>query len=145
MYIPNPITTTLYTCTPTRDPLAPFQRERLRDEYENVGVGITNMLTGLTHMALPAPPAPPGLSSPSMPPPPPPPPTPSTPTTHRNNIQPPTPAPTPLAKSGKRVEPMAAEPSPNKRQKKTNVPTRTSLVTLDRNRRARHPNPRLRM
>jgi len=43
-------------------------RERLRDEYENVGVGITNMLTGPMHMALPAPPVPPGLSRPSMPP-----------------------------------------------------------------------------
>jgi hypothetical protein len=100
-------------------------RERLRGEYENIGVGITNILTGPTQAALPAP-VPPGLTNPSMPPHPPLPPTPSTPTTHRNNIQPLTPAPTPLASNGKRAEPMAEEPSPTKRLKTANVQTRTS-------------------
>jgi hypothetical protein len=101
-----------------------------RDKYENVGVGITNMLTGPTHMALPAPPAPSGLSRSSMPPPPPPPPTPSTPTSNCNNIPRPTPAPTPITRNGKHTEPMAEELSANKRQKKANVLTHSSPHNL---------------
>jgi hypothetical protein len=95
-------------------------RGHLRSEYENIGVGITNILTGPTRLALPPPAVPPGLIKPSMPPPPPPP-TPSTPTTHRNNISPPTPAPTPTMSNCKRGEPSVEEPSPTKRQKTMNV------------------------
>ena len=100
-------------------------RERLRGEYENIGIGITNVLTGPMQAALPPPAAPPGLMNPSMPPPPPSA-TPATPTTHRNNVSPPTPAPTPIATNGKRAEPVVEEPSPTKRQKTTKAPARSS-------------------
>jgi len=72
--------------------------EHLRGNYENIGTGITNMLTRPMHAALPAPPVPPGLSHPNMPPPSLP--NPSTPISHRNNIVLPTPAPTPVANNG---------------------------------------------
>jgi hypothetical protein len=52
--------------------------EWLHDEYETIGTGITNMLTGPIKVALPAPSAPLGLTNASMLPPPPP--TPLTPT-----------------------------------------------------------------
>src|SRR6202453_2732444 len=42
-------------------------REHLRGEYENIGTGITNILTGPMRVALPAPAAPPGLRNQSMP------------------------------------------------------------------------------
>jgi hypothetical protein len=104
-------------------------RERLRGEYENIGVATYSLVRhkGLPLLLL----LPPGLTNPSMPPPPPPPP--STPTTHRNNIQPPTPDPTHLAGNGQRAGPMAEEPSPTKRLKIANVQTRTS---------PRNPGPR---
>ena len=72
--------------------------EHLRGNYENIGTGITNMLTRPMYAALPAPPVPPGLSHPNMPPPSLP--NPSTPISHRNNIVLPTPAPTPVANNG---------------------------------------------
>jgi hypothetical protein len=99
-------------------------REQIRLEYENIGAGITNILTGPLQAALPAPIAPPGLPKPMMPPPPPP--VPSTPTAHRNNVVPPTPAPTPVANNGKRMEVTIDDPSPTKRQKTMTAATRSS-------------------
>jgi hypothetical protein len=99
-------------------------REQIRLEYENIGAGITNILTGPLQAALPAPTAPPGLPNPMMLPPPPPPP--STPTAHRNNIVPPTPAPTPVTNNAKHTEVTVDDPSPSKRQKTMMAATRSS-------------------
>jgi hypothetical protein len=45
--------------------------EHIRNEYENISAGITNILTGPVQVTLPAPITLPGLPNPMMPPPPP--------------------------------------------------------------------------
>jgi hypothetical protein len=103
-------------------------RERLCDEYENIDIGITNILTGPMKAALAPPSAPPGIICPSMPPPLPP--TPLTPAMHHTNVPPPTPTPTPLVSNGKHPDPSVDDSSPTKRQKTINAPTRSSPRNL---------------
>src|ERR1700720_932089 len=90
-------------------------REHIHNEYENIGAGITNILTGPVQAVLPAPIIPPGLPNLMMPLPLPP--TASTPTAHRYRVVPPTPAPTPVGNDGKCMELTTEDPSPTKRLK----------------------------
>jgi hypothetical protein len=86
--------------------------DELESRYEDLGMGVTNFLTGPIQAALPPPQIPHGLSSPSMLPPPPP--TPASPTHQQNNVLPPTPTAT-LSKSWKQSDSSADQASPTKK------------------------------
>ena len=105
-----------------------IMHEEYEAHYEDLGTGITNVLTGPVQAALPPPQVPPGLLSPSMPPPPPP--TLATPACQWNNILPPTPTAT-ASKSGKKLDSSVNQVSPTKTLCMSSTTTQSSPHILN--------------